>query len=78
MFKTLLGWCVVGPMINQTKSGKCGCNRIIFTSADTLKPGSHCARLEGRTWYVSHQGMLNPNKSRIRVAFDCSSQYKGT
>ena len=41
MFKTLLGWCVVGPMINQTKSGKCGCNRIIFTSADTLKPGSH-------------------------------------
>ena len=38
----------------------------------------HCARPEGRTWYVSHQGMLNPNKSRIRAAFDCSSQYKGT
>ena len=35
--KTLLGWCVVGPMINQTKEDKFDCNRIMFTSADAVK-----------------------------------------
>ena len=44
MFRTLLGWCAVGPMINQTKAGKFGCNRIMLALADTVKPGSHyCA-----------------------------------
>ena len=201
-FKTLLDWCIVGPMINQTKADKFGCNRIMLASADTVKPGRHyfavptkvretsiekmlkkiyehdfvepesqysvnnkiklnydtlskndkrflelmereavkidgyyqlplplkdkelvlpdnrmaamklmqslkkrferdepfysqykcfmdelidkkyarkcdCAGLEGRTWYVPHQGVLNPNKGKIRVVFDCSSQYKG-
>ena len=33
---------------------------------------------EGKTWYVLHQGVLNPNKANIKVIFDCSSQYKGT
>ena len=202
MFKTLLDWCIVGPMINQTKADKFGCNRIMLASADTVKPGRHyfavptkvretsiekmlkkiyehdfvepesqysvnnkiklnydtlskndkrflelmereavkidghyqlplplkdkelvlpdnrmaamklmqslkkrferdepfysqykcfmdelkdkkyarkrdCAGIEGRTWYVPHQGVLNPNKGKIRVVFDCSSQYKG-
>ena len=36
-----------------------------------------CARPEGRTWYVPHQRVLNPNKGKIRVVFDCSCQYKG-
>ena len=29
---------------------------------------------ERRPWYVLHQGLLNPNKYKIRVAFECSSQ----
>ena len=40
-FLKLSDWCVVGPMINQTKTAKFGCNRIMFRSADTVKPGSH-------------------------------------
>ena len=36
-----------------------------------------CAGPEGRTWYVPHQGVLNPNKGKIRVVLDCSFQYKG-
>ena len=36
-----LGWCVVGPIINQTKASKFGCNRIMFRSADTVKSGNH-------------------------------------
>ena len=41
VFKTLLGWCIGGPMINQTKAGKFGCNRIMLASTDTVKPGCH-------------------------------------
>ena len=33
-----------------------------------------CAGPEGRSWYVLHQGVLNPNKSKIRAVLDCSSQ----
>ena len=40
-FKTLLGCCFVGPMINQIKAGKFDCNRIMFTSADVVNHGSH-------------------------------------
>ena len=28
-------------MINQTKAGKFGCNRIMLAQADTVKPGPH-------------------------------------
>ena len=201
-FKTLLGWCIVEPRINQTKAGNFGCNRVMLASVDTVKPGRHyfivptkvretsiqkmlkkiyehdfvepesqysvnnkinlnydnlskndrrflelmereavkidghyqlplplkdkelvlpnnrmaaiksmqslkkrferdepfysqckcfmdelidkkyarkcdCAGPEGRTWYVLHQGVLNPNKGKIRVVFDCNPQYKG-
>ena len=38
---------------------------------------SDSAGPEGKTWYVPHQGVLNP-KSNIRVIFDCSPQYEGT
>ena len=31
---------------------------------------------DGKTWYVPHQGVFNHNKGKIRVVFDCSSQYK--
>ena len=33
---------------------------------------------DGKTWYVRHQGVLNHNKGKINVVFDCSSQYRGT
>ena len=36
-----------------------------------------CAGPERRTWYVPHQRGFNPNKAKVRVALDCSSQYKG-
>ena len=29
----------------------------------------------GRTWYIQYQAVLDPSKGKIRVAFDCSSQY---
>ena len=33
---------------------------------------------DGKTWYVPHQGVLNHNKGKTCVVFDCSSQYRGT
>ena len=33
---------------------------------------------DGKAWYVPHQGVLNHNKGKIRVVFDCSSQNRGT
>ena len=33
---------------------------------------------DGKTWYIPHQGVLNPNKGKIWVAFYCGSQYGET
>ena len=57
-FRKLLGWCAVGPMIYQTKAGKCGCNRIMFTSTDTVNPGSHYFTLPTKVRETSIKRML--------------------
>ena len=57
-FKTLLSWCVVGRMVNQTKTGKFGCNRILFTSADTVKPGSRYFNVPTGVRETSIESML--------------------
>ena len=54
----LLGWCVEGPIINQTKAGKFGCNIIMFTLADTVKPGSHYFTLSTELRETSIKTML--------------------
>ena len=34
---------------------------------------------EGEVWYIPHHGIYHPKKpNKIRVVFDCSSQYRGT
>ena len=33
--------------------------------------------LDDRTWYVPPPDVLNHNKGKIRVVFDCSSRYRG-
>ena len=57
-FKTPLGWCVVGPMINQTKASKFSCNRIMFRSADTVNPESHYFTVPTEVREISIQNML--------------------
>ena len=33
---------------------------------------------DGKCWYIPHHGVYHPKKpKKIRVVFDCSSQYKG-
>ena len=57
-FKTLLDWCIVGPMINQTKADKFGCNRIMLASADTVKPGRHYFAVPTKVRETSIEKML--------------------
>ena len=42
-------------------------------------PESELQRADGKTWYLPHHGVYNPNKpSKIRVVFDCSATSRGT
>jgi len=31
----------------------------------------------GRTWYLPHHGIYHPQKSKVRVVFDCSATFEG-
>jgi hypothetical protein len=40
--------------------------------------GSALLRTDGKTWYLPHHGVYNPNKpNKIRVVFDCSAKCRG-
>ena len=58
MFNTVLGWCVVGPLINQTKAGKLGCNRIMLALADTVMHGRHYFTVPTKVRETSIQNMF--------------------
>ena len=45
-------------MNNQTEAGKFGCNRIMFTSAATVKPGSHYFTVPTEVRETSIKSML--------------------
>ena len=30
------------------------------------------------TWYLPHHGVINPNKSKVRVVYDAAAEYSGT
>ena len=32
----------------------------------------------GKIWYLPHHPVINPNKSKIRIVFDCAAEYEGT
>ena len=34
--------------------------------------------LSSPSWYIPHHGVFHRVKKKIRVVFDCSSQFKGT
>ena len=35
-------------------------------------------RTSNNTWYLPHHGVINPNKSKIRVVYDAAAEYGGT
>ena len=45
-------------MINQTKADKFGCNRIMFISTDTVKPGIHYSTVPTEAKETALESML--------------------
>ena len=41
-------------------------------------PDEEIAHTCGRTWYLPHHGVINPNKPKVRVVFDAAAEYDGT
>ena len=72
-FKTLLGQCVVGFLIDQIKAGKFSCNRIMLTSADRVKPGRHYFTVPTKLWENSIENMSN--KIYKHAFVETESQY---
>ena len=34
-------------------------------------------RDDGRLWYLSHHGVMHPQKNKLSVVYDCTANYKG-
>ena len=41
-------------------------------------PADQLGRDDGRVWYLPHHPVVNPNKEKPRVVFDCAAQHRGT
>ena len=39
-------------------------------------PGDSPAAKSGNEWYIPHHPVVSPNKSKIRVVFDCAAKYE--
>jgi hypothetical protein len=40
-------------------------------------PADQVGRDDGRVYYLPHHGVINPQKDKLRVVFDCSAQHRG-
>ena len=40
-------------------------------------PERDIARDDGKVWYLPHHPVVNPNKEKIRIVFDCAAEYRG-
>ena len=53
-------------------------NQMIMKGYAERVPTSEETTKDGKCWYIPHHGVYHPKKpKKIRVVFDCSSQYKG-
>ena len=53
-------------------------NQMITKGYAERVPTSEETTKDGKCWYIPHHGVYHPKKpKKIRVVFDCSSQYKG-
>ena len=40
-------------------------------------PKKDVHRNSGKVWYLPHHPVINPNKEKIRIVFDCAAEYNG-
>ena len=41
-------------------------------------PEEEVDRRDGRVWYLPHHPVINPNKDKRRIVFDCAPEHRGT
>ena len=41
-------------------------------------PRGEVDRGDGRVWYLPHHPVINPNKEKPRIVFDCAAEHRGT
>ena len=41
-------------------------------------PEKELSRSDGRVWYLPHHPVINPNKDKPRIVFDCAAEHHGT
>ena len=56
--RTLLGWCIIGPMYSQNKSEKLSCNKIMVKSVVTGLPSNHYLTQSDKVRDTSIEGLL--------------------
>ncbi|XP_022102428.1 uncharacterized protein LOC110985607 [Acanthaster planci] len=53
-------------------------NNLLATGFAEKVPEDELDGPPGRTWYIPHHGVFNPNKpGKLRVVFDCAARFKG-
>ena len=40
-------------------------------------PQNEVGRKDGKVWYLPHHPVVNPNKEKSRIVFDCAAQHRG-
>ena len=50
-------------------------NDYIDKSYAVLLSEEEAARTSGHTWYLPHHGVINPNKSKVRVVYDAAARF---
>ena len=36
------------------------------------------ARISSHTWYLPHHGVINPNKTKVRMVYNAAARFEGT
>ena len=54
-----------------------GMNDLLKQGYAVPVPEQDIHRRDGKVWYLSHHPVINPNKEKIRIVFDCAAEYRG-
>ena len=54
-----------------------GMNDLLKKGYAVPVPKKDVYRNDGKVWYLPHHPVINPNKEKIRIVFDCAAEYNG-
>ena len=54
-----------------------GINDLLKKGYAAKVPEQDTGRSDGKVWYLPHHPVVNPNKDKIRIVFDCAAKYGG-